>query len=76
MPRRVDPAPSPNLESLAGGGNGGGWTTHAWISPIPPDGPLTIFAEWPAYGISETSAPIDAGDLKRAAERIDELWPR
>lgn len=69
-----EPQPGPSIEFLDGGGGGRSWTVNAWLAPIPPDGPLTFFAEWPAYGVEETEATMDATELRRAADRIEDLW--
>lgn len=46
----------------------------AWWWPLPLEGTVTFFAEWPAYGIPETSATIDATELRAAALRAERLW--
>ena len=67
--------PGPTLEFLDGAGGAGSWTMNVWISPLPPDGELAFIAEWPVFGIAETRATIDAAELRRAADRVEELWP-
>ena len=46
-----------------------------WLWPLPPAGPLTFVCAWPAEGIEEISAQIDAAPILEAASRAIELWP-
>jgi hypothetical protein len=53
-------------------------TTHQqtlWVSPLPPDGPVTIAAAWPAQGLAEATVTVDGGQFRNAAEAAVELWP-
>jgi len=49
------------------------WRWWAW--PLPPAGPLEFVCEWPAFGITETRAGIDAQMILDAAQRSIRLWP-
>jgi hypothetical protein len=40
-----------------------------------PAGPLEFVREWPAFGIPESRAVIDAQLIRDAAERSVRLWP-
>jgi hypothetical protein len=73
---RTFPQSTPRFHFSGGGGGGGSWTMEAWIEPLPPEGPLTFIAEWPARGIAEARATMDAGRLRQAAAHIEEFWPR
>jgi hypothetical protein len=64
----------PVVMSQGGGGGGGRWKMHQWMWPLPPDGDLTFYAEWPALGISEVSASIDATELRQRAAESETLW--
>ena len=44
------------------------------VGPTPP-GPLAFVCEWPARGIPETRAEIDAGLVLAAAARAVPIWP-
>lgn len=46
-----------------------------WAWPLPPAGPLEFVCEWPAQGIAETRAVIDAQLILDAAGRSTRLWP-
>lgn len=59
---------------FGGGGGGSSWSMAYWLWPLPPVGPLSFIAEWPAYGIGESRATVDAGALRREAEHADVLW--
>jgi hypothetical protein len=41
----------------------------------PPTGPLEFVCEWPAFGVAETRAVIDAQLVLDAAGRSTRLWP-
>ena len=43
--------------------------------PLPPAGPLEFVCEWPAFGIAESRAGIDAQLILDAARRSVRLWP-
>ena len=49
---------------------------NQWLWPLPPDGPLTFIAEWPKFGIGETSVSVDGGEIRAAAETVEDLWTR
>jgi hypothetical protein len=45
-----------------------------WVSPLPPPGPLAFVCEWPAFGIPESRAEIDARLIVDGASESIELW--
>jgi len=63
------------VQFLDGSASSADCTTNALITPMPPDGPLTFIAEWPAHGIAETHATVDAFQLRRLVDDVIELWP-
>jgi hypothetical protein len=76
------PGPDPGTEPdrpilrpfLGGGGpRSSFWRWWAW--PLPPAGPLEFVCEWPALGIPETRAGLDAQLILDAAGRSTRLWP-
>jgi hypothetical protein len=74
FPASTEPPAGPFVMSQGGGGGNGRWSMNQWLWPLPPAGPLTIIAEWPKYGIAESRATVDAGKLREAAERAENLW--
>jgi hypothetical protein len=73
-PVRTDPD-AIQLVPTSGTGGERRWEQTLQLGPLPPDGPITLICEWPAYGISETSVSIDMTGLRAAAEQVTELWP-
>lgn len=62
---------------LSRGGGGGGHDRFAmgfWSFPLPPAGPMTVYAEWTSVGIEETGSVVDASLIVDAAERAVVLW--
>jgi hypothetical protein len=51
------------------------WEVDVWVWGLPPPGPLAFACEWPARGIPETRAEIDAGLVLEAAGRAVPIWP-
>jgi hypothetical protein len=62
---------------LRGGGGGGGrrYDMSFWVWPLPPPGPVAFVCEWPAHGIPESRAQLDAQRILDAARRSVQLWP-
>lgn len=58
-----------NVVVMNQGGGGGGrfWEFEFWLWPLPPDGPLTFHADWPAQGVPETVTIVDATELRTLA---------
>jgi hypothetical protein len=65
----------PVLNQHGGGGGGLAWDMGHWVWPLPPPGPFTFVCEWPARGIAESRAEIDAGSILEAAGRAVTFWP-
>jgi hypothetical protein len=47
-----------------------------WVSPLPPSGPLAFVCAWPAFGIAESRAELEAEQILAAARDSIDLWPR
>lgn len=48
------------------------WDFYLW--PLPPQGRLTLVADWPAEDIPETYTELDAGEIRAAAARAVVVW--
>jgi hypothetical protein len=70
----ADPA-GPLLMHDGGGGGGRRYEMSYWVWPLPPPGPVTFVCEWPAHGIGESRADVDARLIREAAVRAVPLWP-
>lgn len=66
---------APVLSTCGGSGGHGQEQLSVWLWPLPPEGPLTLAAAWPALDVEETETTVDAGELVAAATRAEELWP-
>jgi hypothetical protein len=78
MGRAEDDTPpeGPVLMHAGGGGGANGDSVHDyWLWPLPPPGKLVVVCEWPAFGIPETSAEIEAELILEAADRARAMWP-
>jgi hypothetical protein len=67
--------PGPILWPFLRGGGPRSQFSRWWAWPLPPAGPLEFVCEWPAFGIAETRASIDAQVILAAAGRSVRLWP-
>src|ERR1700761_1393019 len=65
----------PVLYPFAGGGGPHSFVSRWWTWALPPAGPLEVVCDWPAFGISESRAAIDAQLILDAAGRSLRLWP-
>ena len=66
---------APVLVPHAFGGRPGVQFSRWWAWPLPPEGPLEFVCEWPAIGIGESRAALDAQLILDAARRSIRLWP-
>jgi hypothetical protein len=78
--RMLGPGGAPDDEQLAlvqqGGGGGQQSVDQSyWVSPLPPDGPVTVVLTWPSFGFPESRTVLDGAAIRAAAERSQELWP-
>ncbi len=65
----------PRLSANGGGGGGLSFDQAYWLSPVPPDGPLTFICRWPAFGIDETITVVPDLELTTASSQAVVLWP-
>jgi hypothetical protein len=65
----------PVLYPFASGGGPHSFSSRWWTWSLPPAGPLEFVCEWPAFGIAESRADIDAQLILDAARRSIRLWP-
>lgn len=64
---------------LTGGGGSGageGYSMHEglWLHPLPPEGPLELVLQWPAFGVEESRVIVDGGQLRALAASVRPLW--
>jgi hypothetical protein len=64
-----------HLQLRGGGGGGLSYSWDAWLWPLPPAGPATLYCRWDDRGIAETATPIELTAVVAAAEAARELWP-
>ncbi|MFF1633271.1 hypothetical protein [Leifsonia sp. NPDC058248] len=71
----------PERHSLSlSGGNGGGsedfyrFDDGMWLWPLPPEGPLEVVAQWPAFGIPESRVVLDSAPLIELAAQARPVW--
>lgn len=63
------------LQENGGGGSARTWDGDFWVSPLPPEGPVTFVVSWPEHGVAETRAELDGAVIREAAGRATVLWP-
>jgi hypothetical protein len=64
----------PVLLPRGGGGGGDRYDMRFWCFPLPPPGPMKVFAEWFDEGIDESAIQIDAGTILAAVPRVVTVW--
>lgn len=69
-----DEPAGPILRTFLGGGGPRSSFWRWWAWPLPPPGPMEFVCEWPALGIPETRAGLDAQLILDAAGRSIRLW--
>jgi hypothetical protein len=67
--------PGPVLRAFMSGAGLRSHFSRWWAWPLPPAGPLEFVFEWPALGVAETRAVIDAQFILDASGRSTRLWP-
>lgn len=64
----------PILMPQGGGGGGSSWRMGLWLYPLPPPGPLRVYATWPVAGLDETMLELDGEEIQAAAAKSVVLW--
>jgi hypothetical protein len=59
---------------------GGGGGEHSvdftyWVSPLPPEGPMTFVLAWPNFGMPESRTVLDSALIRDATQHVLTLWP-
>lgn len=77
VPHTLTAADDQRLALVPQGGHGGEYAVDQayWVTPLPPDGPVTVVIAWPGFGIPETSTVLDGAVIRDAAGRSQTLWP-
>jgi hypothetical protein len=65
----------PILRTFLGGGSPRSRLSRWWAWPLPPPGPLEFVCEWPALGVPEARAGLDAQLILDGAAQSIQLWP-
>ena len=60
--------PGPVMSRYGGGGGGRRYEQSFWVWPLPPDGPMTVWCEWPDGGVPRSEATVDGGAIRTAIE--------
>ncbi|GIT79396.1 hypothetical protein LLS1_10650 [Leifsonia sp. LS1] len=45
-----------------------------WLWPLPPEGPVTLAWEWPAFGLTEGTRVLSGGRIRDAAVAARPIW--
>jgi hypothetical protein len=69
--------PDQQLILLSAGGSGDERSVDQmyFVTPLPPDGPVTIVLAWPGFGMPESRTDLDGAAIRAAAGRSLTLWP-
>lgn len=72
---------TPQKHSLnPSGGSGGGsedlyrFDDGMWLWPLPPEGPLEVIVQWPAFDVSESHVVLDSAPLLALAPQARSVW--
>ena len=57
-----------------GGGGGGSWSFSLWVTPLPPDGPVTFTCAWPALGVEPTDLTVQGSRFVEAARKARPIF--
>jgi hypothetical protein len=63
------------LVQQGGGGGENSVDQSYWVTPLPPEGPVTVVLAWPGFGMSESRTTLDGAAIRAAASRSQVLWP-
>jgi hypothetical protein len=79
VPGMYGVAPEKHSLNQSGGGGGGGEDSYRlddalWLWPLPPEGPVEIVAQWPAFGIPESHVVLDSAPLLELASHARPVW--
>jgi hypothetical protein len=65
---------TPFVALLGEGGGSHEWDSSVWVSPLPPDGTLTITVNRPSVGLSDGKCVLNGSSVRKAAENALVLW--
>lgn len=72
---------SPEKHSLTPTGGGGGGSEDCyrfdegiWLWPLPPEGPLEVVVQWPAFDLTESHVVLDSAPLRELAAQVRLVW--
>ncbi|SDP33530.1 hypothetical protein SAMN04487788_3097 [Microbacterium testaceum StLB037] len=72
----VDGGASVRVNGGSGSGDDHRYTMRSqlWLHPLPPEGPLELVVQWPAFGIPESRVILDGGAMSALAASVRPLW--
>ena len=65
------------VQSRGGGSGSEDFYTYEdgmWLFPLPPEGPLEIVAQWPAFDVPESHVVLDSAPLRELAAKARPVW--
>jgi hypothetical protein len=71
--------PEKHSLTMSRGGGGGSEDFYTfddgmWLWPLPPEGPLEVVAQWPAFGVPESHVVLDSAPLRQLAALARPVW--
>ncbi|MFR9804451.1 hypothetical protein ACL02T_19510 [Pseudonocardia sp. RS010] len=77
--RGVGQPPDPRVPLLVMGA-GSRWgqfhrMVELYLTPLPPEGPLTVVVQWLEHEITETRTELDSGPIRELAATVIDVWP-
>ncbi|SEI16587.1 MULTISPECIES: hypothetical protein [unclassified Leifsonia] len=71
--------PQSHTLSHTGGGGGGSEDFYRaddalWLWPLPPEGPVEVVVQWPAFDVPESRVVLDSVPLRELASQARPVW--
>jgi hypothetical protein len=65
----------PVMSQSSGGGGQFHYQHDLYLTPLPPDGPLTLVVEWPDQQVPESRTELDGTAIRATATQALQVWP-